>query len=119
MKIFSSFKVMGAALFLASCSGGEPSASDISKAMESAIKSEISQMNAMVGGLGGGAVNVNKMLQAEIKNLEKLSCTESAKDSCNCNIRFQVSGGMLGAQPREQATSVRMMRTSNGWMVAK
>lgn len=119
MKIISRGALLSGAFVLVSCSGGEPSANDITKAMENAIASEISQMNAIAGGLGRSAMNMNKMLKTEISNLEKMSCTENAKDSYTCNIRFRVVSGMIGAQPREQATSIHMMRTGKGWMVAK
>jgi hypothetical protein len=119
MKKIASLGLSMATLFLVSCSGGEPSVSDISDALEKAISAELDQINSMSKSLGGPTGAVDDMLKVKISNVEKVSCTESAKDTYSCNIRFHASGGILGKQGRDDASSVRMMRTSGGWMISR
>ncbi|MDO5898757.1 hypothetical protein [Agrobacterium sp. Azo12] len=108
----------GTALLLVSCSG-EPSASDISKALNGAIEEEQNQMKNLTAGLSAGlpgvANPVSEMMSIQITDLEKIGCKESGEKAYVCDVRYTAKGGLFGKEGRDITTPIRMVKASDGW----
>jgi hypothetical protein len=108
----------GTALLLASCSG-EPSASDISKALNGAIEAEQNQMKSLTAGLTAGlpsgASPVSEMMSIKVTDLEKIGCKESGEKAYVCDVRYTMKGGLFGDEGRAITTPIRMVKASDGW----
>lgn len=111
----------GVAALLTSCSG-EPSASDISKALNGAIQAEQNQLKGLTAGLTaelpGDANPLTKMMSIEVTNLEKIGCKESGEKAYVCDVRYTVKGGLFGDDGRSMAAPVRMVNASDGWVAS-
>jgi hypothetical protein len=109
----------GIAVLLASCSG-EPSATDISNALNGAIQAEQNQMKGMTAGFGGagGAKAISDMYSVQVSDLEKVGCKDSGENAFVCDVGYTVTGGMFGKSGRAMATPVRMIHAKSGWMVS-
>lgn len=106
-------------LLLAGCSS-EPSASDITDALNRAIEMETQQLNQLSGAFGGGAMKnpMTGMMPTEVTDLEKVSCEESGKKAYVCNVRYTMVGGIFGKAGQTMAVPLRVMQTDDGWMAS-
>lgn len=113
--------LFGTAVLLASCSG-EPSASDISKALNSLIQQEQEQMKSLTAGLSaglpGGANPLKDMMSIEVTDLEKIGCKEGGEKAYVCDVRYTIKGGMFGDNGRSMANPIRMLNSSSGWIAS-
>lgn len=107
------------AILLAGCSS-EPSASDITDALNRAIATEMKQLNQITSAFGGTGVKnpMSGMMPTEVTDLEKISCQESGKKAFVCNVRYTMVGGMFGKAGQTMAVPLRVMQTDDGWMAS-
>jgi outer membrane murein-binding lipoprotein Lpp len=106
--IVSAFSV--ATLALTGCSG-EPSSSDIEKAVKANIDQVNKQMQEMGGPLG------NKM-QTEVHEIKKIGCAK-AEDNAgyNCDVEMDMTAPMIGRN--KSVGKLRLVKGSDGWVVTQ
>ncbi len=109
----------GISALLASCSA-EPSATDISKALNSMIQAEQRQLKGMTAGLAaglpGGKDPFSEMLSIKVTELEKIGCSENGEKAYICDVRYTANGSMFGKEGRAVVTQLRMVNASDGWI---
>ncbi|MDF1609355.1 hypothetical protein PZ897_14305 [Hoeflea sp. YIM 152468] len=107
----------GMAVLLAACSQ-EPSATDINKALNRAIREEQAQLKGLAAGLIGGDNPFGDLLAIEVTDLEKIGCKESGDKAYVCDVRYTVKGGHFGNSGRSMAMPVRILNASDGWIAS-
>lgn len=108
----------GVVMSLSACSG-EPSASDISNALQSALQNEKDQLYGPGGMFGRSAANsFGDMVDFEISDFEKVGCKEDGENSYICNVSYTLSGGLFGKTRRPVAAPIHVVKASDGWTVA-
>lgn len=96
---------------LSGCSG-EPSASDIEKAVKANLEQTAQQAK-----LGVGARYVDIVLPT-VYNIEKLICTAAKEDpGYNCDVEMDISTPIAGRG--KSVVKIRFVKGSNGWVVTE
>jgi hypothetical protein len=111
--------VTGVATLLASCSG-EPSEQDIASALDTAMRAEQQQLKGLTKGLAGNGAPTpfDDILDVTISNLEKVGCQENGAKAYLCDIRYTITGSIFGSQGKPMAGPIRLINSSDGWMIA-
>jgi hypothetical protein len=112
----------GLAVLLASCSD-EPSASDISKAMNASIQTEMQQVKALTAGLAAGlpsgtANPMDDLMSMQVSDLEKIGCSESGDNAYLCDVSYTLKGGIFGKKGKTMTAPVRMLNARDGWVAS-
>ena len=111
-KVFRLSAYIGGVLLLTSCSS-EPSEKNMREALDKQLQSQVDGMQQM---LGKEAVQSSKALLPEIKSLKKIGCKPDGNNAFNCDVELEVS--QLGGSSKS-ATSIRFVKSSDGWMAIK
>ena len=108
----------GVVASLSACSS-EPSASDISNALQAALEDQKDQLYGAGGTFKSPATaSFGELIDFEIANFEKVGCNEDGKNSYICNVSYTLRGGMFGKTGRAVAAPVYVLKASDGWTVA-
>jgi hypothetical protein len=110
---------------LSGCSG-EPSASEIAKAVGESFKNESSILSG--NKLIGVAVNAAGVEAIKLDSVDKIGCEPSGKNAytCEVSVEFTVNSAegsiadLLGAGGHKRTINkYRLVSTSRGWIVAQ
>lgn len=103
------FVSVAALLALSGC-GGEPSSSDIEKAVRGLVETETTQINQARWGMFD--------IQVEVHSVQKIGCVAAADSTgFNCDVEMDVSNPMTGR--KKNVTKIRFVKGSDGWQVAQ
>lgn len=109
IKQLYTFASVAALLMLSGC-GGEPSASDIEKAVRAQVEMESEQMKKASMGLFD--------MKAELHSVQKVGCVAAAESTgFNCDVEMDVSNPLVGRN--KGVTKIRFVKGSDGWQVAQ
>lgn len=101
--------VIGSSILLSGCGGGEPSATDIKRAVEVKIGEQTKAFRAFFG------KHPNSPDAIAIEKLEKIGCKEVNKNAYNCNVSVTVAAGANVMPPAVE--TLDLVKTSDGWIV--
>lgn len=103
------FVSVAALLALPGC-GGEPSSSDIEKAVRAQVERDTTRANQARLGMFD--------IQVEVHSVQKIGCV-AASDSTgfNCDVEMDTSNPMTGRN--KGITKIRFVKGNDGWQVAQ
>lgn len=116
--------ILSMCVLLTGC-GGEPSASDISKAVGESFKNDSSILSG--DKLIGVMVNAAGVEDVKLNSVDKIGCEPSGKNAylCEVSIEYTISSksgsiaDLLGAGGQKRTINkYRLVSTSKGWIVA-
>lgn len=94
---------------LAGC-GGEPSSSEIEKA----VIAQVDQENTQMKQAGMGLIDI----QVKVHSVKKIGCAAvDESKGYNCDVELDVSNPMTGRN--KGVTQIRLVKGSEGWLVAQ
>lgn len=97
---------------LCGCSG-EPSSSDVDRAVKATVDAENQQMKKLYG----GKLVTNSML-TKVNEVKKIGCsTAQGSSGFNCDVEMDVSAPLVGKQKR--IVQMRFVKSSDGWQVTR
>lgn len=98
---------LSASALLSAC-GGAPSESDLKNSV-------MKQYEAERKAMGGGQV-MGLTIIPEMTDLKKIGCKEDGEKAYRCDVEVTVKAGK---ETKSAPTSVRVVKTSDGWKATK